>query len=234
MLDTTMVRVAPISSFHRDRNSGGTLSRRSRADIWMLRVAVALVASSSSFAAASLSTVEPLDSSGARGPVASAVFSGGGNGEESLGAMAQALASGKGTAAALSLLESLLASLDAFLTEFGLPSASVVCAALVAVAILAFAFVYKVGAGGGAGSSSTKNRKGVVLFLGPCGSGKTAMCRMITHGEIAPTVTSMQCVKYDGSRVIAGAGPSSVTLVDYPGHERLRGGVREELRRCVQ
>ena len=231
MLETRTVHVAPMvlhlgrrtdaaSSSGSGCSSGGCCSSSSRADFWMLRVAIALLASST-FAASS-STGEELDAE-TRSSSASA--------ED--GIVAQILASGKGgNPAALSVLKSLLTSLDALLSEFGLPSASVVCAAL-AVATLAFAFVRKVAidsGGGGSGGALAKKRKGVVLFLGPCGSGKTALCYRLSHDQAAPTVTSMQACKYDGSRLIEGRGSPPVSLVDYPGHERLRGGVGEELR----
>lgn len=147
----------------------------------------------------------------------------------------KALASSKENATtALSLLESLLASLDPFLAEQGLPSASIVLGG-VAVAVLFLLFLSQVGIGGGGGSGSSKKRKGVVLFLGPCGSGKTAMCYRLSHGgqspasTAVPTVTSMEACRYPCS---PGRSSSAATasLVDYPGHERLRGGVGQELR----
>ncbi|CAM9182871.1 unnamed protein product [Laminaria digitata] len=235
MLETTTVHVAPMVLHQGTRmdaaisssSSGSSCcsSTSTRADFWLLRVAIALLASST-FAASS-STGEELDAE-ARSSPASAEDSS----SSSIGIVAQILASGKGgNPAALSVLKSLLASLDALLSEIGLPSASVVCAAL-AVAILAFAFVRKVAvdAGGGGGGALAKKRKGVVLFLGPCGSGKTAVCYRLSHDQAVPTVTSMQACKYDGSRLIEGRGSPPVSLVDYPGHERLRGGVGEELR----
>lgn len=159
------------------------------------------------------------------------------------GAMAQALASNKENAvAALSLLESLWASLESFLAEYGLPSASFVCPAI-AVAILFLLFLSKLSSGSGGGSGSSKKRKGVVLFLGPCGSGKTAMCYRLSHGinpaatSIVSTTTSMEACRYPCSgstlkQLGGGSGPSTAvaSLVDYPGHERLRGGVSQELR----
>lgn len=242
MLETKTVHVAPMvlhpgrrvdasSSRSSSSSGGGSCSTNSRADFWMLRVAIALLASST-FAASS-STGEELDvkTTSTPGDWNSAEDSS--SSSSSIGIVAQMLASGKGNPAALSMLKSLLASLDALLSEIGLPSASVVCAAL-AVAILAFAFVRKVSVGGGGngvgGGALAKKRKGVVLFLGPCGAGKTAVCYRLCHNQAAPTVTSMQACKYDGSRLIEGRGSSPVSLVDYPGHERLRGRVGDELR----
>lgn len=150
------------------------------------------------------------------------------------GGVEQAPSSSKDNATtALSLLESLLASLDPFLAEHGLPSASLVLGG-VAVAVLFLLFLSQVGIGGGGRSRSLKKRKGVVLFLGPCGSGKTAMCYRLSHGgepaaSIVSTTTSMEACRYPCS---PGRSSSAATalLVDYPGHERLRGGVGQELR----
>lgn len=242
MLETTMVHVAPMALHHGRRVDASSISRRtststscggsgsinSRADFWVLRVAIALLASST-FAASSPTGEEvAVETTSTSGDWKSAEDS---SSSSSIGIVVQMLASGKGNPAALSMLKSLLASLDALLSEIGLPSASMVCAAL-AVAILAFAFVRKVAIGGGGVGSRAlaKKRKGVVLFLGPCGAGKSAVCYRLCHNQVAPTVTSMQACKYDGSRLIEGRGSSPVSLVDYPGHERLRGRVGEELR----
>ncbi|CAM9375013.1 unnamed protein product [Ectocarpus fasciculatus] len=164
--------------------------------------------------------------------------------EEIAGVVAQVLASNKDmAAAALSQLESLLASLESFLAGYGLPSASLVFPG-VAIAILLLLLLGKVGiGGGGGGSGSSKKRKGVVLFLGPCGSGKTAMCYRLSHGGetgLVQTATSMEACRYPcisgrlSQLARSNNGPSSSalsgSLVDYPGHERLRGGVGEELR----
>lgn len=229
MLETTMVNVASAVSSRGSRGGGATRQNNNPArDFWMLRVSIALLASSS---LASSSAVEDLDAESNRNVLTAS------SDEESMdgvvGVVAQTLATGKSNAGVLSLLDSLLASLDALLVDLGLPSTSVVCAAL-AVAVIAFAFVHKVGIGGigGVRGGSGNKRKGLVLFLGPCGSGKTTMCYRLCHGELAPTVTSMQACTYDGSRLSEGGGPSPAFLVDYPGHERLRGGVREELRRA--
>lgn len=153
------------------------------------------------------------------------------------GGMEQALASGKENAAtALSVLESLLASLDPFLAEHGLPSASLVLGG-VAVGVLFLLFLGQVGIGGGSGGGASKKRKGVVLFLGPCGSGKTAMCYRLSHGggsaaSIVSTATSMEACRYPCHPGSPGrpSSAAAASLVDYPGHERLRGGVGQELR----
>lgn len=144
-------------------------------------------------------------------------------------------ASKENTTTALALLESLLASLDPFLAEHGLPSTSVVLGG-VAVAVLFLLFVSQVSIDGGGGSGLSKKRKGVVLFLGPCGSGKTAMCYRLSHGgggqaatSTVSTVTSMETCRYP-CRPPRSSSAATASLVDYPGHGRLRGGIGQELR----
>lgn len=236
MIEITTVYVAPAVPW-RGGGGGGTASNGSRADFWALRLAIALLASST-FASSS-SEGEALDAatSSSVGNKAILMDSSGGDSVEGVaGFVAHGISWEKGSAGALSLLESLMASLDALLAKFGLPSTSMLCAAL-AVAMVVLALVRKAGilgagGGGGVGGGSAKKRKGVVLFLGPCGSGKTAMCYRLCHDQMAPTVTSMQACKYDGSRLIEGGGPSRASLVDYPGHERLRAGVGDALRKA--
>lgn len=244
MLETTTVNVTPV-----DRcrvvvgacagagGNGGAFTINDRPISWLLLL---LLAAGSTRAEPYPETSDA--AGGGEAPVAG----------EIRGAVEEALNSGKdnatAAAAALTLLESLLASLESFLAGYGLPSASWVCAA-VAVACLFLLFLDKVGIGGGSGGGSgpSKKRKGVVLFIGPCGSGKTAMCYRLSHGGGQPaaaavTVTSMEACRYPCSTstlVELGGGSSSVrgssstaaaSLVDYPGHDRLRGGVGAELR----
>lgn len=131
---------------------------------------------------------------------------------------------------AISFLESLLASLDILLSDFGLPTTAVVCAAL-AVTVLAFILVRKSGGSGGSIGASSRIRRNV-LFVGPCGSGKTAMMHKLCHGRIVPTVTSMQSCRYSFRNDPSAQSSPLTPLVDFPGHERLRGGVEKELRRA--
>ncbi|CAM9994527.1 unnamed protein product [Scytosiphon promiscuus] len=232
MLETTTLHVAPAVSCRVcavDGGGGGVVGRSSR-------VAYSLVLL---LMAARSAGAEPDTSIGSE-----TATPGAGPGDDgSSGVMAQVFASNKeNAAAALSLLESLLASLESFLAEYGLPSASFVCPA-VAVAILLLLLVGKLGSGSGGGSGSSKKRKGVVLFLGPCGSGKTAMCYRLSHGSnpaaapIVSTTTSMEPCRYpcSGGTLnklgVSSAAPTALaSLVDYPGHERLRSGVGEQLR----
>lgn len=134
-------------------------------------------------------------------------------------------------------LSSFAGSFDMLLAEFGLPTTSVVCVALAAT-VLAFILIRKagsLGSGSGGGSGSMK-RKGI-LFLGPCGAGKTAMMHRLCHDRMVDTVTSMQACTYlyrdnYSNRARSRSGGPSTALIDYPGHERLRGGLGEELRRA--
>lgn len=192
-------------------------------DCWMLRTVALAVAStlvSTSTAALEVHTDGSLDESLGTSEVLMKESDSPGK------IVAEVLESGKGKAA--SLLESLLASFDVLLVEFGLPATSVICVA-VAVAVLALIFIRK------AGGSGSAKRKGV-LFLGPCGAGKTAMMHRLCHDRLVSTVTSMQTCKYVCKVQQQGEGKNgsgtSTSLVDYPGHERLRGGVRDELRRA--
>lgn len=249
MLETTTVYVAPVAlrrvgvgvSLGVGGNDGAAVNNRPIS--WLLLLVLLAVGSASAEPDPDTSDA----AGGGEAPVA----------EEIRGAVEGSLASDKDTAtaaaaAALTLLESLLASLESFLADYGLPSASWVCAA-VAVASLFLLFLGKVGIGSGgrSGKGSLKKRRGVVLFIGPCGSGKTAMCYRLSHGGGQPaaaapatTVTSMEACRYPCSNStlteLGGGGASSSSarrsssaaaalLVDYPGHDRLRGGVGEEL-----
>eukprot|EP00903_Cladosiphon_okamuranus_P008037 g7752.t1 len=222
LLETTTVQVAPVAS--RRVGGGGGDGRgaiaKNRATAWVLLL-LCVAGSTGEEPNTDAGDVEP---DGVVGVHVS-------------GGVEQAIDSSKANAtAALSLLESLLASLDPFLAEHGLPSASIVLGG-VAVAVLFLLFVSQVGIGGGGSSGSSKKRKGVVLFLGPCGSGKTAMCYRLSRGgsgqaatsTAVSTVTSMEACRYP-CRPSRSSSAATASLVDYPGHERLRGGVDQELR----
>ncbi|CAM9138890.1 unnamed protein product [Ascophyllum nodosum] len=242
MLETTVVLVTPA---RKNRGKGGIANKTSS---WIFPVAITLASSSLAFAVTSTAIdqtdVEGSNSSSVGGDIDThnsaisnaeiSVTDGGGQAFENAGnTLGQVLASADGNAAAMSIVESFLASINALLAEYGMPSASVLCAAL-AVPILAFALVGKFGIGGGRnarGGLASNRRKGVVLFLGPCGSGKTAMCYRLSKDVFAPTVTSMQACTYDCKKLTP-SSKLSASLIDYPGHERLRGGVREELQRA--
>lgn len=244
MLETTVVFVTPANQRRGTRGTGNN------AAFWMYPVVITLASSSLALVATS-TVVEEL---GVEGSGGSSSRSGGGIGSERIDVsdgllsataideqaskdigrvVAETLASEEGKAAAVSMVESFLASLNALLAEYGLPSASVLCAAL-AVPILAFALIGRFSGGSRSsvrGGLSSNRRRGVVLFLGPCSSGKTAMCYRLCNGTLAPTVTSMQSYTYDCKRLTSN-GKSTASLIDYPGHERLQGGVGKELRRA--
>lgn len=218
LLETTTVHVDPVA-LHRvggDGGGGRGAVAKNRATSWLLLLLL-IAGSTSAEPNTEASDTQPAD---VRVPVS--------------GGVEQALASSKDNATAvLSLLESLLASLDPFLAEHGLPSASFVLGG-VAVAVLFLLFLGQVGIGGGGGTGSSKKRKGVVLFLGPCGSGKTTMCYRLSHGgapagSLVSTTTSMEACRYPCRPGISSSA-ATASLVDYPGHERLRGGVGRELR----
>ncbi|CAM9742330.1 unnamed protein product [Choristocarpus tenellus] len=129
-----------------------------------------------------------------------------------------------------SFLESLLASLDSFpalvLVQETLPSSTSRGLFLGMVLLL---LIYSISRRCGKGMA--RGSRSGVLLLGPCGSGKTAMVHRLCHNRLVSTVTSMQAGRFEyRADPSTGASPFS-PLVDYPGHERLRGGVAEELTR---
>lgn len=233
MITAKMVYVSPAEVRGRSCSAG---ANSSRLESWMFCLAMSL---SSALAASAVD----LEVDGCTDcPIESPPSSGMGTMEENIGGVVvQALASGRETAA--SVLESVLVALDVFLVEMGISATAgqVVCTcAALAVCIIAFACIRKVG-GGGIGGGGLAKRKGVVLFLGPCNSGKTAICYRMSHDHLPSTVTSMQACTYEyklegggsdgGGGGRRSSGPSA-SMIDYPGHERLRGGVSEELRKA--
>lgn len=225
MLTPTKIYVAPL------QGSGGVAV--STMDNWMLRTVPILLAAALGSSAATLGI--DVD-----GYLTASVSSEEMSIDENAGAsavVADLLVSGEDKAVSLlkywsQSLSSFAGSFEMLLAEFGISGSSVVCVAL-AVTVLAFIFVRKAGGPSGGGNSSKRMS---VLFLGPCGAGKTAMMHRLCHDRIVSTVTSMQACHYlyrvnrNGGES-GGSGPSA-SLVDYPGHERLRGGVREELRKA--
>jgi len=67
----------------------------------------------------------------------------------------------------------------------------------------------------------TSVRRTKVLLCGPCGAGKTTIWQKLVHGSAKPTHTSMTA----NVGTAKAADGSSVELVDYPGHPRLREDV---------
>lgn len=93
----------------------------------------------------------------------------------------------------------------------------VVLACLAATLVL---FFFSSGSGGSSASS--------ILIVGPCGSGKTSLFYRLLSSKDG---SDMWCETVSSMRKNAGmVGRES--LVDYPGHYRLRGGLASELKGC--
>ena len=75
------------------------------------------------------------------------------------------------------------------------------------------------------GSSETQGES--VLILGPSGSGKTVLLHQLVSRSFRETVTSMELNELEHS-----ANSSNVSIVDFPGHPRLRHGLPKELDRA--
>eukprot|EP00299_Pterocystis_sp_00344_P015713 c7859_g1_i1.p1 GENE.c7859_g1_i1~~c7859_g1_i1.p1 ORF type:complete len:227 (-),score=52.35 c7859_g1_i1:119-799(-) len=96
--------------------------------------------------------------------------------------------------------------------------------AFLAVAVVAYFFVFR--------SSKKLN---TVLICGPCGAGKTCMFVQLKEGVFPTTQTSM--APQEGEFVFTGESENAnkVHLVSFPGHSRLRSGLRDFLpiTRCI-
>lgn len=75
--------------------------------------------------------------------------------------------------------------------------------------------------------SRGSRRSSSVLLVGPCGAGKTLLYYRLGQDEACETVSSMR----PNETKLENEG---LSLVDYPGHHRLRGHLGEELKRCVK
>ena len=93
-----------------------------------------------------------------------------------------------------------------------------VLAALVLALVLVWYFVF----------GGSKSKGPAVLLLGPCGGGKTLLFTRLVEGEVAETVSSMMA--NEASVEIEGR---STSVVDFPGHHRLRGPLASELKRAT-
>ena len=116
---------------------------------------------------------------------------------------------------------------------------------LVALGVAYYALAGAKGAGSVAGGKVRSKR--AVLLLGPCGGGKTVAYQTLlaaaAAAEAAPppeTVTSMIAAEADFALAAdalggggGGGGGVGVTVVDYPGHARLRAGLPEQLARSA-
>mmetsp|Transcript_67555 Transcript_67555/g.197699 ORF Transcript_67555/g.197699 Transcript_67555/m.197699 type:complete len:259 (+) Transcript_67555:69-845(+) len=85
---------------------------------------------------------------------------------------------------------------------------------------------------------SRRGRGNLVLLLGQCGAGKTALFfRLREKNEEVQTVSSLKPIR-DVLQIEAEEGEEalgSIEVVDYPGHQRLRGKAAELLKeaRCI-
>lgn len=75
-----------------------------------------------------------------------------------------------------------------------------------------------------------------VLILGPCNAGKTSLFFQLREGREVTTVSSMKPIR-DKFEINLGGGDTipPVDVIDYPGHQRLRGKAHELLAetRCI-
>ena len=118
---------------------------------------------------------------------------------------------------------------------------------LVALGVAYYALAGAKGAGGSVAGGKVRSKR-AVLLLGPCGGGKTLAYQTLlaaaAAAEAAPppeTVTSMIAAEADfalAADALGGGGAGGgdgigVTVVDYPGHARLRAGLPEQLARSA-
>merc|ERR1712228_574766 len=71
----------------------------------------------------------------------------------------------------------------------------------------------------------TSKRRNTVLLMGPCDAGKSLMFLRLVHKQFAMTCTS---VKDNKGHFIAKIKDKILTMVDIPGHERLRAQYLDE------
>eukprot|EP01041_Mallomonas_annulata_P006641 gene6641-13451_t len=76
-------------------------------------------------------------------------------------------------------------------------------------------------------SGQRSKRKDIVLFLGPCGGGKTVLAYKLCLGESPETLTSMKA-----SNLSYSSGQGSFPIVDFPGHPKLRTQLSDLLSRA--
>ncbi|CAK4406921.1 unnamed protein product [Aphanomyces euteiches] len=85
------------------------------------------------------------------------------------------------------------------------------------VLLLLVAFIIKLAASG----SGPRGKRDVILLLGPCGSGKTALFHRLRDGAVSvETVTSMK--ETMETFPLHDEETANVSVLDFPGHERLR------------
>lgn len=130
-------------------------------------------------------------------------------------------------------LQAKLSALDALGVEkAGLEHAGALAVLLVAALVL-LATLSFLSSAGSTGSGSQRARRGVantIMLLGPCGAGKTAIFFKLLHDASPETVTSMRESEEPGSLTSEATGRAvAFRIVDFPGHERLRGEWRGRL-----
>ena len=70
--------------------------------------------------------------------------------------------------------------------------------------------------------------KDAILFIGPCGAGKTALSYKVCYDCFPDTTTSIKAGKY----ILSRGNSKSVPVIDFPGHPKLRSQVNEYLSRA--
>ncbi|ETV73156.1 hypothetical protein H257_11974 [Aphanomyces astaci] len=91
-----------------------------------------------------------------------------------------------------------------------------------AVLVLLLAFIIKLAASG----SGPGGKRDVILLLGPCGGGKTALFHRLRDGPTkVDTVTSMK--ETLETFPLFDEDAATVSVLDFPGHERLRSQVSQ-------
>lgn len=120
------------------------------------------------------------------------------------------------------LVAELLSQARAFASdEKNWPALAVSLVALVCIPALLAWLADAFSRGGGIG----RRRRDAVVFVGPSGTGKTALFFKMLYGEAPQTLTSMAPTEK--------RAPSGKVVVDYPGHPRLRAGLDEWVSRAV-
>eukprot|EP01088_Endostelium_zonatum_P012224 TRINITY_DN26410_c0_g1_i1.p1 TRINITY_DN26410_c0_g1~~TRINITY_DN26410_c0_g1_i1.p1 ORF type:complete len:233 (-),score=56.45 TRINITY_DN26410_c0_g1_i1:21-719(-) len=82
---------------------------------------------------------------------------------------------------------------------------------------------------------SNKKRGDLILFLGPSGSGKTLMIYRLKTGKLVDTVISSQVTELNSITLHSDKSQNinrTLNIVDFPGHNRLRGQLKSYLERA--
>ena len=120
------------------------------------------------------------------------------------------------------VIRQILLSAESFgVNTLGLPSGTTIFVVIAGFIFLVVTTVQTI-----ASTFKKQGRKAhTVLLLGPCNAGKTVMFHKLTAGTFPDTVTSMKEATRSGN-LYSEEGDASVrkpvTLIDFPGHQRLR------------